>query len=511
MADQGAVKVTGMPVQDVAHTMKAARLLYSAPGYILRGPIYMIFVVTFTGLFYSFWSKVDDLVLCPGLELRADITRVQAPKSGTVAQVFVNENDIIKAYTNLLDIQLRTGAAESEVDQIQESIDKLEEKKRMVKESKELKAQRTKDLRQQIEDDKLREKQLLSDIEKEDALFQDELRKATADMPILESDLQNAMRDIAKAEESLKTRRQEEADAAASYEKEKKLLDQKLTTEPAVQQLKTVLGQKREAVITTDLSLSQVREKINQIKLRISEMTKMPDSLKLKQQRMRGDREVRRNSIRESIANKESQIAEIELSMKQSESEVQAEIDRLKQKKDETQRLMPNVKLEGQTATVSSQFGGKVVSVFVKPDQPINRGDPMFGIWRDTERIYAEIYIRNDSIGRVKRGLERQGKLEVKIKYGAYPYQEYGSKRGFIRNIAEKPSSEIKGHETDYLAKIELEDLDEKGPFTWHQKSEDGKPVPMTMGLVGFAEIKTGERKLIEILFTPVSKFFQNE
>ena len=71
--------------------MKAARLLYSAPTYVLRGPIYLIFVITFAGLFYSFWGKVDDLVYCPGLELKAEITRVQSPKSGTVSQVFVAE------------------------------------------------------------------------------------------------------------------------------------------------------------------------------------------------------------------------------------------------------------------------------------------------------------------------------------------------------------------------------------------------------------------------------------
>jgi hypothetical protein len=44
MADEGsAVKVVHIPVQDVAHTMKAARLLYSAPSWVLRGPVYMIF------------------------------------------------------------------------------------------------------------------------------------------------------------------------------------------------------------------------------------------------------------------------------------------------------------------------------------------------------------------------------------------------------------------------------------------------------------------------------------
>ena len=39
------------------HTIKSSKLLYSAPDYILRAPIYLIFAITLTALFYSFWRK----------------------------------------------------------------------------------------------------------------------------------------------------------------------------------------------------------------------------------------------------------------------------------------------------------------------------------------------------------------------------------------------------------------------------------------------------------------------
>ena len=124
-SDGSAVRVVNTPGQDVAHTMKAARLLYSAPSYVLRGPIYIIFLITFTGLIYSFYNKVTQQITCR-MTVQADFTRVQAPNGGYVSQVYVSEGAEIKPFTNLVDIQIKKSATDdSEAVRLQGQLDKI--------------------------------------------------------------------------------------------------------------------------------------------------------------------------------------------------------------------------------------------------------------------------------------------------------------------------------------------------------------------------------------------------
>ncbi|MCY3019245.1 MAG: hypothetical protein NTW87_09495 [Planctomycetota bacterium] len=506
-----AVKIIHIPVQDVAHTMKAARLLYSAPSYVLRGPIYLIFVISFSALIYSFYGEVADLVTCPNLELKAEITKIQAPKSGQVAQIYVTEDQVINPLADLVDIQLKTGAAESEVDTFQEQLAKLNERKRLAGQDRDLKQREVTDLQDQIRNTGDDKRAMEADVVKEDQAFNDDFRKLQASVDILQIDLTNALKDVDRLQKSLVTRKEEEKRVASELAKDEELFKKQQITEPQLQASRTRYGQAREAVMSTETSLSQANEKVNQIRLKISDAQQEPARRRLEQERKKGDRDSRRARLDEKTAGLTSRIEQLKLSMSQSMEQIDAEIKRVQDEEAKVKALMPNVKLEGQRARVSSLYGGKVTHVYVKPDDAITRGTPMFGIWKETERIYAEIYIRNEFIGRVKKGLERYGSLEVQIKYGAYPYQEYGIKHGRITTIAEKPSSDVKGHETDYRAVVELQDCKELGAFSWVQGRDIDKPVPLTLGLVGMGEIKTGQRKLIELIFTPISKWFQNE
>ena len=45
------------------HPIKAARLLYTPPSWVLRGPIYLIFIILFAAILYACWAKKDVLVM----------------------------------------------------------------------------------------------------------------------------------------------------------------------------------------------------------------------------------------------------------------------------------------------------------------------------------------------------------------------------------------------------------------------------------------------------------------
>ena len=57
-----AVHVERVLVETVRHPIKAARLLYTPPGYIIRGPIHVVSIVVLVALLYSFWGTKDELV-----------------------------------------------------------------------------------------------------------------------------------------------------------------------------------------------------------------------------------------------------------------------------------------------------------------------------------------------------------------------------------------------------------------------------------------------------------------
>ena len=114
METSGAKAVHIKPVlaATTRHPIKAAKLLYTPPGIILRGPIHVVFVVTFIGLVYSFWGTKDEIVDAP-FRLEREASSTQAIGGGLVAEIHVKEGQIVNIGTPLVDVQERTRATSS--------------------------------------------------------------------------------------------------------------------------------------------------------------------------------------------------------------------------------------------------------------------------------------------------------------------------------------------------------------------------------------------------------------
>ena len=121
-----------------------------------------------------------------------------------------------------------------------------------------------------------------------------------------------------------------------------------------------------------------------------------------------------------------------------------------------------------------------------------------------SEQLFLEAYLENKDVGFVR---EEQ---EVSVKLEAFPYTRYGLINGKVISIAsdsiersgEKP---VRQKESDgdaktqtnnnYLVKIALEKT---------QLSIDGKQVALMPGMVATGEIKTGSRRLISYVLSPL-------
>src|SRR3954451_1824085 len=108
----------------------AATLLYSAPGFVLHGPVYLMFVSMFAMLVYSFFASKDIIVMAP-LTLQRQAVTIQAVSGGLVESVEVGENSVVSAGDPLATIQEKIRAASTpEQEAFQRQIDDLQVQER---------------------------------------------------------------------------------------------------------------------------------------------------------------------------------------------------------------------------------------------------------------------------------------------------------------------------------------------------------------------------------------------
>jgi hemolysin D len=69
-----AVQIKPVLVAPTRHPIKAASLLYNAPSYVLRGPIYLVFIILLVGIIYAFIAKQDQIVMAPLALEKASVT-----------------------------------------------------------------------------------------------------------------------------------------------------------------------------------------------------------------------------------------------------------------------------------------------------------------------------------------------------------------------------------------------------------------------------------------------------
>ena len=120
------------------------------------------------------------------------------------------------------------------------------------------------------------------------------------------------------------------------------------------------------------------------------------------------------------------------------------------------------------------------------------------------ENLVAEVFIRNEDVGFVHEG------QRVKVKLAAYPFQKYGMIDGTVRRISadaaqtdqkgEQPADDERTDLSPYKAVVQLD----RQTLGIHASGWSLAP-----GMQVSAEIREGERTVMEYLLSPVSKTIQ--
>jgi hemolysin D len=240
-------------------------------------------------------------------------------------------------------------------------------------------------------------------------------------------------------------------------------------------------------------------------------LTPKMEMLTIQQQLIEMQRD--RDAAQAHLAESKAQIASIERQKAQAEEEFKR--DRLKELADaetqasaldqELRKAEERQRLKSITAPVAGTVQQLTVHTVGGMMQP---GQALLAIVPDDSGIEIEAMVLNQDIGFVAEGQEAVIKLE------AFPFTRYGTVPGKIKIVSEdavgggasegtSPSEaqstqrEKSSNQLLYAARVTLDAT---------TMNVDGKEVKLTPGMAATVEIKTGKRKLIEYLLSPLMR-----
>ena len=171
--------------------------------------------------------------------------------------------------------------------------------------------------------------------------------------------------------------------------------------------------------------------------------------------------------------------------------ETQAQLAKLDQEAAKQSYRQAMLELKAPQAGIVKDLATTTIGAVVAP------GTVLLAIVPKDEPLIAEIRIGHDDIGFVEAG------QPVKLKLAAYPFQKYGMLEGTITTIAADVSS---SNTSDGKASSPV-DLGFKAivGLNSQQLTARGQPFVLNPGMQVVAEIRQGERTVMEYLLSPVT------
>lgn len=199
----------------------------------------------------------------------------------------------------------------------------------------------------------------------------------------------------------------------------------------------------------------------------------------LRQQQLRDTAEKKKKALRQSLetakSDYESELASMRLSCQKEirESEVNA---------GQSERAYESLFLKAPVA-------GTIKSLLINTEGGVvTAAEKLVEIVPDEKNHVMELSVRNQDIGYLKVG------QQVSVKFDTYDYQEYGKLQGTVNYISPDAFHDEQLGEV-YEVKVSLPEKQFAGRYEeveWHA------------GIQGTAEIKTGERRIVNFFIEPV-------
>ncbi|UKO97458.1 HlyD family efflux transporter periplasmic adaptor subunit [Nostoc sp. UHCC 0870] len=458
-------------------------LLDALPKRWTHGVLYTLIGFAVLGIPWATLSKVDETGAARGrVEPKGATQKLDSLAGGSVKGVNVKEGDTVRAGQVLL--ELNSDILETEVQQTKSKLEGLQTR------------------RSQLE---LLKNQLLLSI------------------GVLEQQNQSqASEKLAQVNQA-----QQNLDAKQSTYNLQKLERQALLSQ-VQQQINTAINEQKAASARLSIDTKQVRRFSQLVKdgavsaTQVDELKKQEQESKRLYQRSKSDITQAKYRLTEEQSRYQATISQLESDIKQAKlrlqeaqssaesvaqsgklavlrsqeqlKDLQTQIAAVRSEIAQTQSQMTAIKLQLQQRIVRSPIDGVIFELPVtKPGVVVQSGQRIAQIAPKNTDFVLKAQIPSQDSGFVKLG------MPVKIKFDAYPFQEYGIVPGKVTWIS--PDSKIN---TSAEGSIGIYDLE----ITLDQQyvQSGNKRIPLTAGQTANAEVVIRQRRIIDFVLDPFKK-----
>ena len=166
------------------------------------------------------------------------------------------------------------------------------------------------------------------------------------------------------------------------------------------------------------------------------------------------------------------------------------------------QRMVLRSPLDGEVTSVNVHTVGAVVTP----------GEQLISIVSDSEPITIEAVLPNEEVGFVRAG------QTADVKVDAYPFTRYGLLKGTVQSVSQDAEAltQTQGPATGpQLASDQAQTIEGSQRLVYRVDVTldgntlivDGKPAQLIPGMAVSAEIKTGQRTVLDFLLAPLAEF----
>ncbi|MEH1988743.1 HlyD family efflux transporter periplasmic adaptor subunit [Nostoc sp.] len=459
------------------------KLLNALPRIWTRGLLYTL--IGFAGLFlpWATLSKVDETGSARGrIEPKGATQKLDAQAAGSVKAVTVKEGDIVRAGQVLL--ELDSELLQTELQQVQSKLQGLQNRQSQLELLKNQLLMSTSLLEQQNKSQELEKMAQLNQVQQNL-----EAKLSSYNLQKLEKESL-----VKQAQEQISTNQDDRESAEArliidsrNVERYSKLVDDKIVAPNVFDEIKK---QEQESKRLYKKSLSDIKQaelrlaqEVNNYQVTIKTLESDIKQAKLRLQEEQSSYKSAVQAGQLAVMKNQEQLKDIQAQITATQSEIA-----------QTKSQLISTRLQIQQRVVRSPINGVIFELpTTKPGAVVQIGQRIAQIAPTKTDFVLRANMPNQDSGFLKLG------MPVKVKFDAYPFQEYGIVPGKVTWIS--PDSKVSQTPQGNIETYELE-------ITLDQQYVQGgnKRIPLGAGQTANAEVIIRQRRVIDFVLDPFKK-----
>ncbi len=453
-------------------------LIDTLPRVWTRGLLYFLAIFTAIALPWAMFSQVDETGKATGrLEPSGKTFILDAPVAGTVANINVQTGDIVDAGQSLL--ELESDLASFELQQLQA---KLTGQQNQLNQLELLKKQLLLTVNTQEQETQAQKLEKQAQVSQAQQQFQFSQTSYNSQKSEKLAQINQAKQNFVYSQTALNSAQKVLTKAQIEIERYRQAVKQGVISEAQVVEQEYLIAEKQQAFDKAQSEFQQAKLRLGQQQNSYAQVIRQAESgiakaqLQLQQQE-KGDRTLTYTGklavlkSREQLKNTESEIATLATEIAQSQSEIASAQYQLKQ------------------TVLKAPVQGTVFDLPIqKPGDVLQPGDKVAEIAPEDSPLVVMAQMATAESGSLAKG------MPVKLKFDAYPFQDYGIVTGKLTGIS--PTSK-QGKVANYNLEIKL-DRD--------CLPTANKCIALRPGDTVAAEVILRQRRIIDFILDPFKK-----